>query len=167
MKICAVACLFVSLRVMPATADAGEGLKCDPIAQATMSKVLTPADSQALASGENVDIANLVSDLVNRLQVLDPTISYAHLVDLLVAAYCPIVANVAGLSLDEEEGRVREFADMVRREAVVNPSPPGTFIIANVPLSPDVYRKLSLQAATQKESVAQLLAKILTLSAGQ
>ncbi len=93
--------------------------------------------------------------------------SYAHLVDALVAAYCPLVAGAADLSLEEKEAKVRRFAALVQRETVINPSSPGTLIIANVALSPDVYRKLSLQAAAENMSVAKLMAKILTSSAGR
>jgi hypothetical protein len=44
--------------------------------------------------------------------------------------------------------------------------PPGTLIIANVPLPPAVYRELRSQAAKANEKPAQFMALILTKAAG-
>jgi hypothetical protein len=45
--------------------------------------------------------------------------------------------------------------------------PPGTLIIANVPLPAAVYRELRSQAAVSHQTLAQLMAAILTRAAGR
>jgi hypothetical protein len=44
--------------------------------------------------------------------------------------------------------------------------PAGSLIIANVPLPPVVYRELRSQAASVKQTPAQLMASILSRAAG-
>jgi hypothetical protein len=51
-----------------------------------------------VTSGNSVDVANEINDLVNKLQIEKPNISYAELTDVLVAAYCPAAANMANLT---------------------------------------------------------------------
>ena len=41
-----------------------------------------------MASGNSVDVANEINDLINKLQIEKPNISYAELTDVLIAAYC-------------------------------------------------------------------------------
>src|SRR5262249_24435829 len=43
---------------------------------------------------------------------------------------------------------------------------PGTLIIANIPLPPDVFRELKSQAASSHQTTTQLMAAILTRAAG-
>jgi hypothetical protein len=44
---------------------------------------------------------------------------------------------------------------------------PGTLLIANVPLPPDVFRELRSQAAASGQTTTQLMAAILTRAAGK
>jgi hypothetical protein len=45
--------------------------------------------------------------------------------------------------------------------------PPGSLVIANVPLPPAVYRTLRAQAAASGQAPAQLMAAILSRAAGK
>src|SRR5262245_59361312 len=81
------------------------GLDCPEIGPAgAVPKLLSELQIKLVASGGSIDLANEISDLVNKLQIDKPNISSADLTDILIAAYCPVVANLANLS-DAEKWR--------------------------------------------------------------
>jgi hypothetical protein len=129
------------------------------LADSTQAKLVT--------SGNSVDVANEIYDLINRVQIEEPNISYAELTNVLVAAYCPAVAKVPGLSAAEKWRRMHQFDALVRQQLAANMMPAGSLIIANVPLPPSVYRELRSQAATVHQTPAQLMAGILTQATGR
>ena len=117
-------------------------------------------------SGNSVDLANEINDLINKLQIEKPNISYAELTNVIVAAYCPVVANMASLTASEKWRRMRQFDTVLQQQLAANTLAPGTLIIANVPLPPAVYRELRSQAARVDKTPAQLMAAILSRAAG-
>jgi hypothetical protein len=118
-----------------------------------------------VASGNSVDVANEINDLINKLQIEKPNISYAELTDVLLAAYCPAVANMANLTVSERWRRMRHDT-ILQQQLAANMMPPGSLVIANVPLPPAVYRTLRAQAAAAGQAPAQLMAAILSRAAG-
>jgi hypothetical protein len=62
---------------------------------------------------------------------------------------------------------MRQFDALLRLQLAANLMPPGSTIIANVPLPPAVYRELRSQAATADLTPAQLMANILARAAGK
>jgi len=62
---------------------------------------------------------------------------------------------------------MRQFDNILQQQIAANTMPPGTLIIANVPLPPAVYRELRSQAAASHQSPAQLMAAILARAAGR
>ena len=117
-------------------------------------------------SGNGVDLANEINDLINKLQIEKPNISYADLTNIMVAAFCPVVANMASLTASEKWRRMRQFDSILQQQLAANTLAPGTLIIANVPLPPAVYRELRSQAAKVDKTPAQLMAAILARAAG-
>jgi hypothetical protein len=95
-----------------------------------------------------------------------PSHSYAELTDVLIAAYCPAVANMANLTVSERWRRMRQFDTILQQQLAANMMPPGSLVIANVPLPPAVYRTLRAQAAASGQAPAQLMAAILSRAAG-
>jgi hypothetical protein len=95
-----------------------------------------------------------------------PSHSYAELTDVLIAAYCPAVANMVNLSVSERWRRMRQFDTILQQQLAANMMPPGSLVIANVPLPPAVYRTLRAQAAASGQTPAQLMAAILSRAAG-
>jgi hypothetical protein len=85
----------------------------------------------------------------------------------LIAAYCQVVAHTEGLSTAEKWRRMRQFEAIVQRQLAANMMPPGSLIIANVPLPPAVYRELRRQAAAANQTPAQLMRVILSRAAGR
>jgi hypothetical protein len=114
-----------------------------------------------------VDLANEINESINRLQIASPNISSTDVQNVLIAAYCRVVARKAGLTDTEKWDRMRQFENILERQIAANMMPPGTLIIANVPLPPDVYRELKRQAVVSKQTTPELMTAILTRAAGK
>ncbi len=153
------------LGVLPASGHTA-GLDCPEVGAGTVSNLLSDVQVKLVTSGNSVDVANEIYDLINKLQIEKPNISYAELTDALVAAYCPVVANMANLTASEKWRRMRQFDTILQRQLAANMMPPGSLIMANVPLPPAVYRALRSQAASAGQTPAQLMAAILSRAAG-
>ena len=87
--------------------------------------------------------------------------------NVLISAYCHVVARKSGLAAAEKWARMRQFDSVLERQIAANIMPTGTLIIANVPLPPDVYRELKRQALVSNQSAAQLMTAILTRASGR
>ena len=142
------------------------GLDCPEIGPGAVPNLLTNAQSKLVMSEDSVDLANEINDLINKLQIEKPNISYAELTNVIVAAYCPVVASMASLTASEKWRRMRQFDTVLQQQIAANTLAPGTLIIANVPLPPAVYRELQSQAAKVDKTPAQLMAAILSRAAG-
>ena len=154
--------LFVCLPARGHTA----GLDCPEMGPGAVPNLLTDLQVKLVTSGNSVDLANEINDLINKLQIEKPNISYAELTDIAIAAYCPVVSNTASLTASEKWRRMRQFDTILQQQLAANTLAPGTLIIANVPLPPAVYRELRSQAAKVDQSPAQLMAAILSRAAG-
>ena len=151
---------------LPAPGHAA-GLDCPEMGAGTGSNLLSDVQVKLVTSGNSVDVANEIYDLINKLQIEKPNISYAELTDVLVAAYCPAVANMANLTASEKWRRMRQFDTILQQQLAANMMPSASLIIANVPLPPPVYRELRSQAASIGQTPAQLMAAILSRAAGK
>jgi hypothetical protein len=142
------------------------GLDCPETGPGAVPNLLTDVQLKLVMSGNSVDLANEINDLINKLQIEKPNISYAELTNVIVAAYCPVVANMPGLTAAEKWRRMHQFDTVLQQQLTANTLAPGTLIIANVPLPPAVYRELRSQAAKVDKTPAQLMAAILSRAAG-
>jgi hypothetical protein len=142
------------------------GLDCPETGPGAVPNLLTDVQSKLVMSGDRVDLANEINDLINKLQIEKPNISYAELTNVIVAAYCAVVASMASLTASEKWRRMRQFDTVLQQQIAANTLAPGTLIIANVPLPPAVYRELQSQAAKVDKTPAQLMAAILSRAAG-
>ena len=131
-----------------------------------MPNLFSDLQVKLATSGNTADLANEISDLINKLQIEKPNISYDDLTDVIVAAYCPAVANTTSFTTSEKWRRMRQFDTILRQQLAANTPAPGTLIIASVPLQSLVYRELRSQAAKADQSPAQLMAAILSRAAG-
>jgi hypothetical protein len=96
-----------------------------------------------------------------------PNISWTDVQNVLIAAYCRVVARKSGITATEKWGRMRQFETILEKQIAANMMPAGTLIIANVPLPPDVYRELKGQAVGSNQTTSQLMTAILTRAAGK
>jgi hypothetical protein len=143
------------------------GLDCPEMGPGAVPNLIADAQVKLVTSGNSVDVANEIYDLISKLQIEKPNMSYAELTDTLVAAYCPVVANMANLTASEKWRRMRQFDTIMRQQLTANMIPPGSLIIANVPLPPPVYRELRSQAASVGQTPAQLMTAILSRATGK
>ena len=93
------------------------GLDCPETGPGAVPTLLTDLQSKLVMSGNSVDLANEINDLINKLQIEKPNISYAELTNVIVAAYCPVVANMAGLTASEKWRRMRQFDTVLQQQA--------------------------------------------------
>ena len=158
--------LFLSAFILLPTRGHTANLDCPEMGPGAVPNLLTDLQLKLAMSGNNVDLANEINDLINKLQIEKPSISYAELTNVAVAAYCPVVASMGSLTATEKWHLMRQFDTILQQQLAANTVAPGTLIIANVPLPPAVYRELRSQAAKVNISPAQLMAAILTRAAG-
>jgi hypothetical protein len=152
---------------LPSRGDAA-GLQCPEIGPGAVPDLLADAKrAQLVTTGNSTDLANEIYDLINRLQIERPTISYTELTNVLIAAYCPVVANAPRLTEAEKWQRMRQFDAVLRQQLAADTMPAGSLIIASIPLPPAVYRELKSQAADANQSPAQFMAAILAKAAGR
>ena len=145
-----------------------ENLECPEIGATSVPDIMGDASGGGLFVTDNrVDLANEINEAINRLQVTNPNISWPDLQNVLVAAYCRVVARKGGLTAAQKWGHLRQFDNVLERQIAGNMLPAGTLIIANVPLPPDVYRELNRQAVVSSQTASQLMTAILTRAAGK
>jgi hypothetical protein len=143
-------------------------LDCPEIGSGAVPDLIGDASGGGLFATDNrVDLANEINEAINRLQIASPNITWSDVQNVLIAAYCRVVARKSGLAPAEKWGRMRQFESILERQIAANMMPVGTLIIANIPLPPDVYRELKKQAVVSNQTAAQLMAAILTRAAGK
>jgi hypothetical protein len=143
-------------------------LECPEIGPGSVPNLIGDASGGGLFTSENrVDLANDINESITQLQIVSPNISWSEVQNVLIAAYCRVVARKPGLTTAEKWGRIRQFDGILERQIAANMMPPGTLIIANIPLPPDVYRELRRQALVSNQTPAQLMTAILSRAAGK
>ena len=106
----AFALLLSGLFVCPPARSHAAGLQCPELTLGAMSNPLAdPKRAQLVTTGNSTDLANEIYDLINRLQIERPNISYTELTNVLIAAYCPVVSNAPQLTEAEKWQRMRQF----------------------------------------------------------
>jgi len=156
---------FLGCLAAPARAA---GLECPETGPGAVPGLLAHVKQPWFAASQNsADLANEIYDAINRLQIERPNISYTDLTNVLLAAYCPLVANAPQLTAAEKWQRMRQFDALLHQQLAADMMPQGSLIIANVPLPPAVYRELRSQAAAADQTPAQLMAAILARAAGR
>jgi hypothetical protein len=141
------------------------GLDCPEIGRSAASDLL-PDSLKLVSSVDTHELTNEIRYVVYQLRLEHPDISYTELTDVLIAAYCPVVANLRNLTASEKWQRMRQFDTILQQQLAGNMLPPGSLIVASVPLPPTVYRELRAQAASVGQTASQLMAAILSRAAG-
>ena len=164
-KYFALALLLVGVLGCLTIRSQAAGLDCPEVGPGSVPDLLTEMQVKLIPSAERVDLVNEINDLINKLQILKPNISYAELTNVIIAAFCPVIASM-NLPASEKWDRMRQLDTILQRQLVADLLPPGTLIIANIPLPPAVYRELRSQAAKVGQKPAQFMAAVLTRAAG-
>ena len=160
--------LFILLCGSAEQSYAAENLECPEVGPGWVPDLIGDASGGGLFATESrVDLVNEINELINRLQINNPNISQSDMQNVLIAAYCRVVARKPGLGVTEKWSRMRQFDSVLEQQIVANMMPAGTLIIANVPLPTGVHRELRRQAVTSDQTAARLMAAIVTRAAGR
>jgi hypothetical protein len=162
--------LFMLLCCSARQSYGAETLECPEVGSGSIPDLFGAAGDGLFTTESRVDLANEINEAINTLQIASPNISWSEVQNVLIAAYCHVVARKPGLAAAEKWTRMRQFDSALERQIaanIANMMPIGTLIIANVPLPPDVYRELKKQALVSKQTAAQLMTAILTRAAGK
>jgi hypothetical protein len=147
---------------------AAQSLECPEIPPGRTQTLIGDGTGGGLFTTTNrADLSNEINESINRLQTDDPNISWADVRNLLIAGYCRVVADAPVLTDSEKWSRMRQFDTILDQQIAASTVPPETAVIANVPLSPEVFRELRNQAGASHQTAAQLMAAILTRAAGR
>ena len=80
---------------------------------------------------------------------------------------CCSPLNRVSLRMPSRGDLIRQFDRVLMQQLAATAMPPGSLIIANVPLPPAVYQNLSGQAEAQGQTATDFMAAILTRAARQ
>ena len=160
--------LLVFLCCLAGQSYGADILDCPEIGSGSVPDLISDTTGGGLFTTDNsIDLANEINESINRIQIANPNISWSDTQNVLIAAYCRVLARKPGLTAAEKWGRMRQFGSVLERQLAANMMPAGTLIIANVPLPPDVYRELKKQAVVSNQTPSQLMTAILSRAAGK
>ena len=163
-----VLALFMLLGCSTGQSYGADTLECPEIGSPSVPDLIGDASGGGLFATESrVDLANEINESINRLHIANPNISSADVQNVLIAAYCRVVAHKPGLTGSEKWRRMHQFDRVLEQQIAANIMPAGTLILVSVPLPPEVFRELRKQAAISHQTTAQLMAAILTRAAGR
>jgi hypothetical protein len=153
--------------LMPVPVNA-QGLEC-PTIEGGVVAALDAGDSQIqrMTTSNDVDLANEIGGLIRRLKAESPRVSNDAITNILIGAYCQIVAKSASVSPAEKWQLMRRFDRVVMQQIAANTMPPESTVIANIPLAPSVYQNLSNQAKASGQETVDFMAAVLTSATRQ
>jgi hypothetical protein len=157
---------LVGLVVLPIPVHAS-GLECPEVGRGAIPALTGDAQIKRMTTGNNADLAAEIDGLIGRLRAENSSASDTEIANILIAAYCPVIARKADASPAEKWQLMRQFDRVLMQQLAATAMPPGSLIIANVPLPPAVYQNLSGQAEAQGQTAADFMAAILTRAAGR
>lgn len=140
---------------LPQASEAARSLGCPAITESGAANALPePAKGilNAFTGVTDAEMANRVGELINEVRA-GGTTDDASIVNTLLAAYCPIVAEDAALSAAQKHARLDAFTSSVE-EALARraPAPAGARILVQVPLPQDTVAKVDAAAKAAKET---------------
>lgn len=167
-----VASLRGQSRLPTAGTDAARGFDCPAVGGPLVPEaVATGAQSSLMAVANDADMDNRVRMLI--LLARGNQMTDAQTANMLIAAYCPAVANMAGLNYDQKRARLLAFAGRVQ-DALAATAPstsmsaaPKEKIIVPVPLPPDVLQQVNAAAAAQKQTAPDYMAGVVEKNVGK
>ena len=152
--------------VGPAGSESARAFDCPRVGAGPVPQVVaTPDDVAMLADGDPARIASRLTALIHELRAENPTISSGTLMNTLVASYCPVVANLTGLTQSQKRERMRQFTTTAEREILSLPPTEPPHVVVPVSLSPAALKGLKEKADARHETVDQYLAGLATAEA--
>jgi mono/diheme cytochrome c family protein len=142
--------------------EAARSFDCPAIGAAPVPRVLaSPSDVMSLASGGDIDMANKIPELIDEIRQQQPDISAAALTNIMIASFCPVVANDPALTDSQRRSRMMHFALMLQDQLAMAAPAPSERVLATVPLRPQVMQQITQAAAERHKTVAEWMAETL------
>ena len=157
--------LVGSIVSLPAAVRAS-GLECPTTATGSLS-IASDSQITRMTTGNDADLANEIDGLIGRARAEAPRASIAETANLLIAAYCPVVAQMTTRSTQEKWQLMRQFDRVLMQQLSATAMPQGSLIVVNVPLAPVIYETLSIQAKASGQQTTDFIAGVLARAARQ
>src|SRR5215203_3954645 len=165
MRWCSFSCWSVRLSRYRAAVRAS-GLEYPTTATGSLS-IASVLHITRVTTGNDADLANEIDGLIGRARAEAPRASIAEIVNLLIAAYCPVVAQMTTRSAQEKWQLMRQFDRVLMQQLSATAMPQGSLIVVNVPLAPAIYETLSIQAKASGQQTTDFIAGVLARAARQ
>lgn len=160
-----VASLRGQVNVGAAGTEAARSFDCPKVGTAIVPQAMaTPAQVALLANSGGYEFENDINVMINQARANQPGISDMALFNMLTAAYCPVVANMSGLSDGEKRAKLGSFDVQLSEILASNPAPSRSVSVA-VPLSTQAMQTLSRAAAEHHQTLSDYLSQTLTKGA--
>lgn len=152
--------------IVGATAAAAQtaSIEC-PETAATHGIELPASESRLLASDNPIDVSNELNVVISDIKAKNAGISYAGLTNAVLTSFCPVIAQTPNLNQQEKLDRFRRLDSLVRERLSSEIEPPPSSILAQVDLSPDIYRALLKKAEVAGQTPSQYMAALLAKAA--
>jgi len=120
----------------------------------------TPDEANILASGTDADMVNRITSVIQQIRTDNPDAATTDIVNTMVAAYCPTVANTTTLSRSEKFDRLADFNTNVGRLLQETSAPEGpSKALITATLTSAQAQAIATAAQTAGMSPGQWLAK--------
>jgi mono/diheme cytochrome c family protein len=158
--------LVAELRDTPevgaAGTEAARAFGCPKVGADPVPNVLaSPAQANMLAGAQASDLGNRISSMIYQIRQQQPDVSDADLTNTMNAAFCPAVANTPSMTTDDRRALLMQLSSRVQETLEQHAMPTGTHVMANVPLTPEVYQQLAQEAASHHQPPARYIADLL------
>ena len=131
----------------------------------------TNAQASLMAVANDADMDNRVRMLIT--QARGNQMTDAQIANMMIAAYCPAVANMAGLNYDQKRQRMLAFAGRLQDSLAANApatsmsAPVKEKIIVPVAIPPDVMQQVNAAAAAKRQTPADYMADVVEKNVGK
>jgi mono/diheme cytochrome c family protein len=157
-----VASLRSAAGVGAAGSEAARAFDCPAIGAAPVpNTIATPVDVQALAAGGDYDMENKISSLIAQIRAQQPGISNAALSNIMIASFCPVVANESSLNQAQKRARLMNFNMTLQDQLASALDPAGVRVLATVPLPPSLMQQIGQIASEHHQTPAEWMAETL------
>lgn len=144
--------------------QAARGFGC-PAVSASGSQDAIPLPAQDIINGfagvTDAEMANRVGEVLRLVKAANPGTQDADIIDEMVAAYCPVVAADADLTVAEKHARINTFLTEVSSQLGEGQSTAADRILVQVPLSQDVVNDVNAAAKAANEQPGAYLGKLI------
>lgn len=111
-------------RVGAGGTEAARAFDCPAIGAAPVPKALaSPSDVEVLDSGGDIDMTNKIDGLIDEVRQQQPGISDAALSNIMIASFCPVVANDAALNNSQRRARLMRFSTTLQDQLASEAQP--------------------------------------------